>query len=81
MIREFIENNLAFSENRPKLKNKHNIFKLGFVDSMFALMLVSFIEEEFAIELHDEDLDIANFSSVDVIVNFVNDKKSNSVSE
>lgn len=75
-VREFIESNLVVFKEDVILKNNDNIFERGFVDSLFALQLVSFIEEEFALELDNNDLEISNFTSVDRIVNFIKSKKN-----
>lgn len=66
-IREFIGHNLAIFEDEALFKDDDNIFELGFVDSLFALELVSFVEKEFGIEVNDEDLNLSNFSSVSAI--------------
>ena len=65
--------------NNRKFNDSDNIFKLGFVDSMFALQLVSFVETEFQIAVQDDDLEIENFNSVDAIQGFVRSKKDDSV--
>jgi len=70
-VRGFIEQNLADLEEERELDAEDDIFELGFVDSMFALQLVAFIEEKFNIELDDEDLDIVNFRSVRSIEEFI----------
>ncbi len=72
----FIESNLVLLDDEVALKNDADIFALGFVDSLFALQLISFLEETFAIEVNDQDLDISNFNSVAAIVAFVNKKKT-----
>jgi len=73
-VNEFITGHIVSSDENFRLKNDDMIFELGFLDSMFALQLVGFVEESFGIEVTDEDLDIENFSSVDRIVAFVNFK-------
>ena len=74
-IREFIAQNLSvFGE--AKFNDEDNIFERGFVDSMFALRLVEFVEREFGIRVENEDLDLSNFSSVTSIFEFVDRKKT-----
>ena len=73
-IKDFIENHIVSSIDNFELKNDDKIFELGFLDSMFALQLVGFIEETFGIEVTDDDLDIQNFSSVNNIVSFIHSK-------
>ena len=74
-IREFIEMNLAFLDEEVALEYDDNFFDLGYVDSLFALQLVSYIEEAYGIEITDQDLNISNFSSIKAIVEFVDRKK------
>lgn len=52
-----------------------DIFSLGLVDSLFAMQLVLFVEQEFEIHVENEDLDINNFCSVDAINKFVSAKQ------
>lgn len=75
-IRDFIISHLNTFEEDVVLKNDDNIFELGFVDSLFALQLVSYIDMEFKIEVNNEDLDISNFNSVDSIVAFIKNKQN-----
>ncbi len=58
------------------LGDDDNIFALGYVDSVFAVQLVCFVEERFGIKVIDTDLDIDNFSSVNRIVQFVENKRA-----
>ncbi|MBN1222113.1 MAG: acyl carrier protein [Candidatus Aminicenantes bacterium] len=74
-IRSFIENHLASLEENAELKDTDNYFELGFVDSLFSIQLVGFIQEEFQISIESEDLDLANFNSIDRIVAFIHRKK------
>lgn len=75
-VNEFITGHIVSSDGNFELKNDDMIFELGFLDSMFALQLVGFIEDNFGIEVTDEDLDIENFSSVDRIVSFISSKST-----
>lgn len=55
--------------------NEHDdIFKLGLVNSLFAMQLVMFVEQEFGISVEGEDLDLDNFCSVRAISAFVTRK-------
>ncbi len=75
-IRKFIESNLVVFEDEAEFSNDDNIFEMGFVNSLFAMKLVNYIEQEMGIEVANEDLDISNFSSVNRIVGFINSKKN-----
>ena len=73
-VKKFIESHIVSSDDNFELKYEDKIFELGFLDSLFALQLVEFIEETFRRDVTDEDLDIQNFSSVNNIVAFINSK-------
>ncbi len=50
------------------LQDDEDIFALGFVNSMFAMQLVLFIEKEFEVTVENEDLEFANFRSINSMV-------------
>jgi methoxymalonate biosynthesis acyl carrier protein len=75
-------------DNKPKIReflsrffrdatvhDEDDIFAMGFVNSLFAMQLVMFIEAEFAVTVEDDDLDIANFNSVENINSFIARKR------
>ena len=51
------------------------IFELGYVNSLFAIELMCFLEKNFQIKIKTTDLDINNFRTIDTICNFVGNKK------
>ncbi|MER5500973.1 MULTISPECIES: phosphopantetheine-binding protein [unclassified Streptomyces] len=58
------------------LKDDDDIFELGFVSSMFAMQLVSFVEHEFGITVENEDLELEYFRSIGALDAFVTRKLS-----
>jgi acyl carrier protein len=58
------------------LRNDEDIFALGFVNSLFALQLVMFVEKEFCMTVEDDDLSIDNFRSIDAIAALVERKNA-----
>jgi acyl carrier protein len=74
-IRSFIEANLVVFEDEAEFADADNIFEMGFVNSLFAMKLLNYVENEFGVEVDNEDMEISNFSSVDNIMNFVQSKK------
>lgn len=60
-----------------KVKDDDNIFELGLVNSLFAVQLVNFIEQEFDVVVDNDDLDIQNFKSVNAISALINSKLQN----
>jgi acyl carrier protein len=59
-----------------ELKEDDDIFARGFVNSLFAMQLVTWVEKEFGIEIGDEDLEIENFNTIAAIANLVGRKSS-----
>lgn len=74
-IRKFIESNLVVFEDEANFTDSDNIFAMGFVNSLFAMKLVNYIEQEFGITVDNDDLEISNFSSVDRIAQYIEGKK------
>lgn len=58
------------------LKEDDDIFALGFVNSLFALQLITWVEKEFGVQINDEDLDMENFNTIDAIANLVSRRSS-----
>ncbi len=59
-----------------ELADGEDIFATGFVNSMFAMQLVQFVEQAFGITCDSEDLEIDNFRSIDALTAFVLRKQS-----
>ncbi len=76
-IRDFFKENLLAFDDDLTIENDDNIFEEGFVDSSFAMQLVTFVEEAFYIQVTDDDLDLVNFSTINRLVEFINKKRSN----
>ena len=58
----------------PDLADDDNLFESGIVNSLFAVQLMTFIEKTFSIEIGPDDLEIANFKSIEAAAGFVNRK-------
>jgi methoxymalonate biosynthesis acyl carrier protein len=56
------------------LLEHEDIFSLGFVTSMFAMQLVTFVEHEFSLTIENEDLELDNFRSINAIADLVGKK-------
>ncbi|HEX6292103.1 MAG TPA: phosphopantetheine-binding protein [Herpetosiphonaceae bacterium] len=69
-IRQFFERSLQ----RNDLPDDENIFAAGLVNSLFAMQLVLFVENEFGFSTDNDDLVIDNFSSINAIANLVDRK-------
>lgn len=63
-IREFIQENLVVWDDDISFSDTDNIFQLGFVNSLFAMKLLNFVEGEFDIKIENNEIELVNFSSV-----------------
>jgi methoxymalonate biosynthesis acyl carrier protein len=54
-----------------QVQDDDDIFAMGFVNSLFAMQLVMFIEKEFGLAVEDEDLNIDNFRTINTITELV----------
>ena len=61
--------------NEAEFEDGDNIFQMGFVNSLFAMKLLNYVESEFGVVVDNDEMEIENFSSVDNIVNFIQKKK------
>jgi methoxymalonate biosynthesis acyl carrier protein len=59
-----------------ELKDEEDIFALGFVNSLFAMQLVMFVENQFNVMIVDDDLELENFRSVGAIADLVRRKSA-----
>lgn len=54
-----------------QLEDDENMFALGYVNSLFAMQLVMFVEKEYLFTVPREELKLDNFQSIDAIVALV----------
>lgn len=69
-----IQKFLAQSFGHHEFQEDEDIFSLGFVNSMFAMQLVLFLEKEFQITIENEDLEFENFKSINAMNSFLEKK-------
>jgi methoxymalonate biosynthesis acyl carrier protein len=61
---------------KHELSYDEDIFALGFVNSFFAVQLVTFLEKEFAVKIDNKDFDFANFRTINTIADLVTRKSA-----
>jgi len=66
-IRDYINTNLMVFDEDAEFTDSDNIFEMGFVNSLFAMKLLNYIEKEFKLSISNSDMEISNFSSVNNI--------------
>jgi acyl carrier protein len=66
-IKNFLGEHISIDE----LNMDDDIFKSGYVNSLFAMQLVKFVESRFSVKISNEDLEITNFNTANNLTNFV----------
>ncbi|PWW07325.1 phosphopantetheine binding protein [Paenibacillus cellulosilyticus] len=59
---------------KHELGDDEDIFALGFVNSLFAMQLIMFLEKEFELAVDPQDMDFANFKTINLLASFVEKK-------
>ncbi|MEV0666429.1 phosphopantetheine-binding protein [Actinomadura luteofluorescens] len=72
MVREFVSQHTGGAS----IADDVDIFATGYVSSLFAVQILTWVERTFDIAVAGDDLDIANFQSVDAITRFVAGKRA-----
>lgn len=67
LIRDFV----AAKHPRISLRDDQDIFALGFVNSLFAMELVLFVEKTFKVRVPNQELRLDNFRTVAAMSNLV----------
>ncbi|MHB8062126.1 MAG: acyl carrier protein [Ruminiclostridium sp.] len=79
-IRNFIMENLSVGDDNAEFTDDDNYFQMRFVNSLFAMKLVNFVEQRFDFEIQNDELDLKNFSTVNNITALI-EKKTNKNNE
>lgn len=67
VIREFVERHVR----GVTLRDDEDFFASGHVTSLFGMQLVQFVERAFNVVVENDDLELANFRSVQALSAFV----------
>ncbi|SHJ63128.1 Acyl carrier protein [Clostridium cavendishii DSM 21758] len=73
-VKEKVKSFLGRFFRKHEIDDDEDIFSLGFVNSLFAMQLVMFVEKEFGILISNEDLDTENFKTVNKITSLIESK-------
>lgn len=73
-VKAFIRKNFVINNENADFSDDLNYFQSGFVNSLFAMRLVNFIEQTFGIEIENDELALENFSTVNNLMRLINKK-------
>lgn len=74
-IREYIQQHMIMLNDEISFTDEDDIFQRGFVNSLFSINLLNFIEQQFQIVVDNVDLELSNFNTVNNIVHFIEKKQ------
>lgn len=70
-IRDDIEKYIKELSSNDNIDHSANLFEGGYLSSLDALSLFTFIEDNYNISIDDDDLGVENFGTIDSIVNYI----------
>jgi methoxymalonate biosynthesis acyl carrier protein len=74
-MKKDITDYVLLNANDKNIDEHVPIFELGYVNSLFAIELMCFLEQNFAIKITTDDLEMNNFRTINTICDFVRSKK------
>lgn len=74
-VRQFVVDNFFFGDSNDHFADDDSFLETGVVDSMGILRLITFVEQTYAVSVHQEELVMDNWDSVERIARFVESKR------
>jgi len=72
----YVLENFLYARPDVRLSDDEHLFERGIVDSMGALELMQFLQDEFGVEVADSEMTEQNFRSLRTIASFVLSKRA-----
>lgn len=73
-IRNYITENLLFGGSTIEFDDNSSLLELGIVDSVGVMELVLFVEENYAVDIADDEIIPENFDSISQLSNYIRAK-------
>lgn len=73
-IRNFVQRRFAIPEDDPDFSEEIDLFNYGYIDSIGAVELITFVQREFKIEVAAADWAFVSLNSINAIASFVADR-------
>jgi len=77
-VKNFISENILFSDNGYPYNENDSFLEKGVVDSMNVMEIVAFVEDTFGVNISDSDIVPSNFDSISNITKFIEIKQKSS---
>ena len=78
-VRGYILENYLFTDDESALADDTSFLERGIIDSTGIMEVIAFLQEEFGIEVEDEEMVPENLDSVDNIAAYVSRKRAKNV--
>jgi len=75
-IRQYILENLLFTEDESALHDEESFLDGGIIDSTGVMEIILFIEESFGFRVNDDEMLPANLDSVNNLATFIQRKQA-----
>ena len=75
-LREFVVETFLLGEGEDELETEGSLLEQGVLDSTGVIELVSFVEEEYGIEVPDQDVVPDNFGSIAGLATYVLNRRT-----
>jgi len=75
-VREYIIENFLFGDAGPLVDDTMSLLDGGIIDSVGVMELVAFLEQDFGLQVSDEELVPENLDSVANLVGFIDRKQA-----
>lgn len=76
IIRNHIAKNILFNDKGYPYSDEASFVEEGIIDSMNVMELILFVEENFGVEVADEEIIPENFNSVRKMADYIRQKKA-----
>lgn len=76
-LRHFILTELKTKLTEHVLTDSYPLLETEAIDSLAVFTIVQFLEDQFGIEVGDDDLVVENFATIDAMASMVDAKKNN----
>ena len=74
-VRGFIVENFLFGQVDNGLQDSDSLLERGIIDSTGVLEIVSFLEENYEIQVEDEELIPENLDSINNVIEYISKKR------
>lgn len=76
ILTRYVADELLASSNGLALTADDNLLTSGLIDSLGIMRLITYIEEQFGVEVLPEDVTIDNFRTINVIAGYLQSRQS-----